>query len=182
MPRVRACVDIKPLAECTSRQSTLHLGGGETSSLVALTAFDSGHCPGSAAFLFEGACGRVLHTGDWRLEDLCVQGTRHVAPRRRLTHTPRRSALPACVTRAPLDVVYLDNTFCHPSYDHPPRAAALAQVQAALEAHEQSGAGGRVLIGIDTLGKEELLEAAAAATGGQARTCARSHVTVCCSS
>ena len=51
-------------------QVTFAVGGAD----VSVTPFWSGHCPGSAAFLFHNThLGRVLHTGDWRLEDLCVR-------------------------------------------------------------------------------------------------------------
>ncbi|TVU13640.1 hypothetical protein EJB05_37060, partial [Eragrostis curvula] len=37
-----------------------------------VTAFDVNHCPGALMFLFEGAFGAVLHTGDCRLTTDCV--------------------------------------------------------------------------------------------------------------
>jgi len=78
----------------------------------------------------------------------------------------RSSSLPVALTCAPVDVVYLDNTFCHPSYTHPPRAVALALLLAALAEHlTGEHAASKVLLAVDTLGKEELLEACAAASG-----------------
>ena len=48
----------------------LHLGD----ALVSVLTLWAGHCPGSAAFLFQGeVCGRVFHSGDWRREELCVR-------------------------------------------------------------------------------------------------------------
>ena len=64
---------------------------------ITVTLLDAGHCPGSAMVLIEGECGRVLHTGDFRREDVQT-----------------RDALPACVTRAPIDALLLDNTYAHP--------------------------------------------------------------------
>jgi DNA cross-link repair 1B protein len=122
---------------------------GPAALQLALTPFDSGHCPGSAAFLLECNATRVLHTGDWRRD-------------------PR--SLPDFLTRpgaAPLDRVYLDNTFCHPSYAHPERAVALRALLARVEVWRDGELGrGRLLLGVDALGKEELLEAVAAAAGG----------------
>jgi DNA cross-link repair 1B protein len=69
------------------------------------------------------------------------------------------------VRAAPIDVLYLDNTFCHPSYSHPPRAVALHQLREAIGRLIRTG-DERLLLGIDTLGKEELLEAVADAIGG----------------
>ena len=65
----------------------------------------------------------------------------------------------------PIDVLYLDNTFCHPCYNHPPRADALLLLRQAIERLIRTG-DERLLLGIDTLGKEELLEAVADAIGG----------------
>jgi hypothetical protein len=100
----------------------------------------------------------VLHTGDWR----------------------RSSPLPPRVLSAPLDTVYLDNTFCHPSYAHPPREQALRLLLEHVTAWREGSAcasdadgaacaamGGRLLLGVDALGKEEVLEAVAAAAGGR---------------
>ena len=33
---------------------------------ITVTALDANHCPGSAMFVFEGAFGRILYTGDFR--------------------------------------------------------------------------------------------------------------------
>ena len=78
---------------------------------------------------------------------------------------------------APLDTVYLDNTFCHPSYAHPPREQALRVLLEHVTAWREGGvgasggegaaSGGRLLLGVDALGKEEVLEAVAAAAGGK---------------
>jgi DNA repair metallo-beta-lactamase len=94
------------------------------------------------------------------------------------------------VRAAPVDVLYMDNTFCHPCYDHPPRAVALMHLRAAVATHTRTG-DERMLLGIDTLGKEELLQEVAAALDckvavTEARLqCARamglqtSHLTTC---
>lgn len=93
-----------------------------------------------------------------------------------------------CAT--PVDVLYMDNTFCHPCYDHPPRAVALMHLRAAVATQTRTG-DERMLLGIDTLGKEELLQEVAAALDckvavTEARLqCARalglqtSHLTTC---
>jgi len=127
----------------------LQLRLGPAGCALTLTAFNSGHCPGSLALLLEWAHGRVFHTGDWRREE----------------------PLPAALLAEPLDALFLDNTFCHPSYTHPPRADALAlllaRVGAWREAEAAAGrAPGRLLLGCDALGKEEVLLAVAEAAGG----------------
>ena len=56
----------------TDQPTVVDLGG--TGELLTVTAIDAGHCPGSVGFLFEGTCGRIYHTGDFRREDWCVAG------------------------------------------------------------------------------------------------------------
>lgn len=145
-----------------------------------MTPLDSGHCAGSAAFLFEGptprsttqptpgstgGCGRVLATGDWRREDL-----------------RSREALPECLTRAPIDLLLLDNTYCHPRFAHPPRRAAAAAIAALVKGLlGRAPHHCRIVIGLDSVGKEELLEVAAEAAGGcKARQRLWSRSSVCC--
>jgi len=110
-------------------------------------------------FLFEGDFGRYLHTGDFRWE---------------LASQAELLAHPA-LAGAPLDRLYIDNTYCAPwraparallaphararapgaepraprSYAFPPRLDACRAVIAAVRAHP----GHRVLIGVDSLGK-----------------------------
>lgn len=89
---------------------------------VKVTLLDANHCPGAAMLLFEipaagGGVRRHLHVGDFRW-------------------TPRMASFPALLERAPIpgtspltstpkrfDTLFLDTTFCHPSYDFPPQAA-----------------------------------------------------------
>jgi DNA cross-link repair 1B protein len=141
---------------------------GAPPAQLCVTPIDTGHCPGSVAFLFEGACGRVFHTGDWRRDDdlpCAADDAEDDDDDERYAATPSATprVLPAALLRAPVDVLYLDNTFCHPAYGHPPRRAAAAALAALLRRH----AGARFVLGIDTLGKEELLELAARVTGGR---------------
>lgn len=137
---------------------------------LEVTPLDSGHCAGSATFLFQGpGCGRVLCTGDWRREDWVLLPGCNDADAPTPADAPAGAPagahnLPEILTRAPLDALYLDNTYCHPRFRHPPRAAtadAVAAVAAALHA-----SGHRVAVGLDSLGKEELLERISAECGG----------------
>ena len=52
---------------------------------------------GAVMFLFEGPFGRVLHCGDFRWEQEYQKENLH-----------------PILTSAPLDVLYLDNTYAHP--------------------------------------------------------------------
>ena len=124
--------------------------GGEGESFT-VTAIDAGHCKGSAMFLFEGKFGKFLHTGDFRREDLCNAD---------LTKTPLPPYLDRNLT-APIDVLYLDNTFNHTAYDHPPREKALEQIVKLVSEFEPERP---IILGIDSLGKEEVIIALAEAT------------------
>ncbi|KAK9824348.1 hypothetical protein WJX72_009600 [[Myrmecia] bisecta] len=95
------------------------------------------HCVGAVMYLFEGSFGRVLHTGDFRWE-LDTQSTlcRH----------------PSLVSGA-LDRLYLDNTFCNPRHNFPSRLEACGLVLEIIKAHPEHD----ILLGVDSLGKEELL-------------------------
>jgi hypothetical protein len=62
---------------------------------LCVTVTDSGHCPGSSAFTFEGPSGNVLHTGDARWEPPTIAKL-----------PPRLSERPGYVDR-----IFLDATF-----------------------------------------------------------------------
>ena len=153
---------------------------------LTVTALDAGHCPGSVAFLFEGACGRVFHTGDWRREDWCGKETSPFgyADDRggRGTRTPPRETndddrstnnrtdrVPRCLTRAPIDLLLLDNTYGNPSYVFPSRAAAAAVIAALVKKTLSADPRADVYVGVDSLGKEPLLAAIARAIGEPVR-------------
>ena len=136
---------------------------------LSVTLFPSGHCPGSAAFLFVGpGCGTVLHTGDWRHERGLPSALLAALARRRRSGADTDDDEAEMHRAAPLvDTLFLDNTFCHPSFVHPPRTAALATFEAVISSHDARA--GPILLGIDSLGKEELLEAASRAA--RSRVC-----------
>lgn len=92
-------------------------------------------------FLFRGDFGCLLYTGDFRWE-----GTSKRAERARAT------LLNALQDNA-VDVLYLDNTYCNPSYEFPSREVAAQLVADIIAAHPEHD----IIIGIHDLGKEELL-------------------------
>ena len=92
---------------------------------LTVTALDAGHCPRSVAFLFEGACGRVFQVGDWRREDWCGkerpfgyadadEGGDGRVVGRATQRNNRDDRVPRCLTRAPIDLLLLDNTCAEP--------------------------------------------------------------------
>ncbi|CAA6658385.1 unnamed protein product [Spirodela intermedia] len=113
--------------------------GSEVS--VRVTAIDSCHCPGSVMYLFQGDLGCVLHSGDFRWEMTDERAWLG------------KKALLSVLGEDTVDVLYLDNTFCNPTFDFPPREVAARQVVDIISCHPNHD----IVIGIDTLGKEDLL-------------------------
>lgn len=92
-------------------------------------------------FLFRGEFGHVLYTGDFRWE---TTGERFVKARNMLVDA---------LNGAKVDVLYLDNTYCNPAYCFPTREVAAQQVIEIIASHPEHD----IIIGIDSLGKEDLL-------------------------
>ncbi|TRZ16874.1 hypothetical protein HGM15179_010187 [Zosterops borbonicus] len=111
----------------------LEVGQSHVVDEVTVTLIDSNHCPGSVMFLFEGAFGTILYTGDFRYTS-AMQGEPALRGRR-------------------IDRLYLDNTHCQPHRALPSRALATRQAARLIRAHPQH----HVVIGVYTLGKETLL-------------------------
>ncbi|KAF1539389.1 5' exonuclease Apollo, partial [Eudyptes schlegeli] len=122
-PQVPTCW-IRPLEVGQS-----HVLGKE----VTVTLLDSNHCPGSVMFLFEGAFGTILYTGDFR-------------------YTSTMQGEPALRGRH-IDRLYLDNTHCHPHRPLPSRQHATRQAAHVIRMHPRH----QVVIGVYSLGKEALL-------------------------
>ncbi|BAT90035.1 hypothetical protein VIGAN_06120000 [Vigna angularis var. angularis] len=124
----------------------LHTGASLTltlsSTVIHVTVIDACHCPGSIMLLFRGDFGCFLHTGDFRWEATCQRATN---ARHMLDHALQN--LPV------VDIVYLDNTYSNPIYDFPPRHVAAQKVIDIISSHPDH----EVIIGINTLGKEDLL-------------------------
>ncbi|XP_025900006.1 5' exonuclease Apollo [Nothoprocta perdicaria] len=106
------------------------LGDGDT---VTVTLLDSNHCPGSVMFLFEGAFGTILYTGDFRYSRAMRQE-------------------PALRGRR-LDRLYLDTTHCEPGRRLPSRCRAARQAARLIRDHPRH----HVVVGVYSLGKEALL-------------------------
>ncbi|XWS68554.1 hypothetical protein CRYUN_Cryun04dG0099900 [Craigia yunnanensis] len=108
---------------------------------VQVMAIDAYHCPGAVMLLFRGEFGCLLNTGDFRWEK---NSERAKLGREMLLNALKDDAV---------DVLYLDNTYCNPSYEFPPREVAAQQVVDIISSHPEHD----IIIGIDTLGKEDLL-------------------------
>lgn len=124
-----------------SNQKAPNVCFGET---VNVTVIDANHCPGAVMFLFEGAFGKILYTGDFRYHPSMVETGSLLAQH-----------------AGTIDRLYLDNTYCSPECVFPTREKALEEIiQIALE-HSNSD----ILLGLRGLGKEELAASVALALG-----------------
>ncbi|XP_048327462.2 G-type lectin S-receptor-like serine/threonine-protein kinase At2g19130 isoform X2 [Ziziphus jujuba] len=92
-------------------------------------------------FLFRGEFGCLLYTGDFRWETTNERAKIGMA------------MLLNAVDDVSVDLLYLDNTYCNPSYDFPPREVAAQQIVDIIASHPDHD----IIIGIDSLGKEDLL-------------------------
>ncbi|RVW70837.1 5' exonuclease Apollo [Vitis vinifera] len=113
--------------------------GSETT--VDVMAIDAHHCPGAVMYLFRGDFGCMLFTGDFRWE---ATNERAKIGRTMLLHALQGDRV---------NILYLDNTYCNPSFSFPSREAAAQQVVDIIASHPKHD----IIIGIDTLGKEDLL-------------------------
>ncbi|KAK7257493.1 hypothetical protein RIF29_31512 [Crotalaria pallida] len=104
-------------------------------------AIDACHCPGSIMLVFRGEFGCRLYTGDFRWEPSCEKARK------------AREMLVDVVKDDVVDVVYLDNTYSNPIYDFPSRQLAANRIIDIISSHPDHD----IIIGINTLGKEDLL-------------------------
>ncbi|XP_056158289.1 uncharacterized protein LOC130134512 isoform X2 [Syzygium oleosum] len=110
-------------------------------TLVRVMPLDAHHCPGAVMYLFSGHFGSLLYTGDFRWETTSEKANRS------------RDMLVKALNGSRVNALYLDNTYCNPSYSFPSRRDAAQQVVDIIASHPKH----HVIIGIDTLGKEDLL-------------------------
>ncbi|KMT02217.1 hypothetical protein BVRB_9g206770 [Beta vulgaris subsp. vulgaris] len=108
---------------------------------IDFMSIDALHCPGAVMFLFRGVFGHVLYTGDFRWE---TTGERSLKARNMLLDA---------LAGATVDVLYMDNTYCNPAHCFPTRDIAAQQVIEIIASHPDHD----IIIGIDSLGKEDLL-------------------------
>lgn len=104
---------------------------------MTVTLLDANHCPGSVMFIFQGYFGTILYTGDFRFCE-------HL-----LTHS--------AIKGKQFDILYLDNTYCHPKCFFPTRPCATIAIMEIIRNHPQH----KIVIGLHSLGKEALLHSIA---------------------
>ncbi|XP_028071121.1 5' exonuclease Apollo-like isoform X2 [Camellia sinensis] len=88
----------------------------ESNTTVNVIAIDADHCPGAVMYLFRGEFGCMLYTGDFHWE---TTGKRAEIG---------KSMLLSALGNDKVDILYLDNTYCNPSYYFPSREVAAQQI------------------------------------------------------
>ncbi|XP_039218394.1 5' exonuclease Apollo [Crotalus tigris] len=122
---------IRPLEVGDSHVVALDEIGRKT---MTVTLIDANHCPGSVMFLFEGYFGAILYTGDFRYNANMQQN-------------------PVLKNSKLINLLYLDNTNCHPEIILPSQEQATEQIKKLIRDHPDH----QVKIGTYNLGKESLL-------------------------
>ena len=116
---------------------------------VEVTPLDANHCPGAVMFLFHRPSTgfTVLHCGDFRADaGVCAN---------------------ALLRARPLDVVYLDTTYCRKSYTFPDQPVALDIIAKVVRDEKQRESKTLFLVGSYSIGKEKVLSTVAAAVGSR---------------
>ncbi|XP_022135633.1 5' exonuclease Apollo-like [Momordica charantia] len=109
--------------------------------VIKVMAIDAHHCPGAVMLLFRGEFGCLLYTGDFRWEMSSERANKG------------RITLLNALGENTVDILYLDNTYCNPSHAFPSREIAAQQIVDIIASHPEHD----IIIGIDSLGKEDLL-------------------------
>ncbi|XP_022561563.1 5' exonuclease Apollo isoform X2 [Brassica napus] len=114
------------LVPLSSSWQSLSLRSPSSGSPVLLhfMAIDAHHCPGDFR---------------WECEDAAAEEA--------------RTTLVAAVNDFPVDILYLDNTYCNPIYTFPSRHVAANLIAHIILSHPSHD----IVIGVDSLGKEDLL-------------------------
>lgn len=99
-----------------------------------VTAIDANHCPGALMFLVDTGRRRILHTGDFKLND-------------------RIRSLAGDL--GVIDLLCVDCTYNEPRYRFPPQSECIDRILAEVGRHPNK----EVFIGIYSLGKDKILDA-----------------------
>nr|XP_026690004.1 uncharacterized protein LOC104265655 isoform X1 [Ciona intestinalis] len=113
---------------------TYCLSCGHTNICVRM--IPTNHCPGACMFLFETDSTRILYTGDFRFNEMVEMEVQKCL-------NPIR----------PIDLLYLDNTYCEPSCNFPSQQEAVLNIISICRHHIDE----RIVFGVSYIGHENLL-------------------------
>lgn len=80
---------------------------------VTVRFFDANHILGAVMILFQGKMGTILHTGDFRYTERMLDN--HILFPPHLRNEQLKNIA------IDIDQLVLDNTFCDPKFNHPPK-------------------------------------------------------------
>ena len=126
-------------------------GVDEDGKHVNVTLLDANHCPGAVMFLFEGAFGRVLHTGDFR-------------------YSPEMLAsLKSHLGTEPLDLAFVDNTYALTDREILTERSTVSEMLDIVKSSMRNNVKTRVYVGLHKIGKENIMVELAKSLGTRIR-------------
>lgn len=90
---------------------------------VNVTFMEANHCIGAVMILFQGEMGTLLHTGDFRFMPQMLE------------HPALNDSSCNYIT---INHLFLDNTFCDPSYNFPPQEECTELIKKVIEENPDS--------------------------------------------
>jgi hypothetical protein len=140
---------------------------------VDVEAFDANHCPGALVFVFSGAAGNVVHTGDFRYcraidpvranlpaSSRIGSALGRKAARQRNVELGGAGDLTDLVFkwRGRIDRLFLDNTFCNDKYEFPSQSDSAVLAAKHVRATVSGSGRSALLFGAYTIGKEKFAD------------------------
>jgi len=122
------------------RRNLIPIEPDETRELTAagrkltITALEANHCPGALMFVLESGGRKIIHTGDFRLDD-GIRTRRHLL--------------------AGADRLYVDSTYAAPQFTFPTQEESLATIIDTIRRNMDK----EILIGLYTIGKTKIIKA-----------------------
>jgi len=112
------------------------------------------HCPGAAAFIFDGYWGRIVYTGDLLYDEITRKRFQSALISSSPLSLPSSPSSSIIRRTPPVDIAYIDNTFASPTYHtFLTRAHCVSLILSIIKSHDNCD----ILLNSDLLGKEDIL-------------------------